>query len=103
MSDWKTYLDDNQDRFLEELFEFLRIPSISSLPEHAGDVVRAGEWVAARLQRLGIDNVEIFPTAGHPVVYGDHLQAPGRPTVLIYGHFDVQPVDPLELWTRPPF
>ncbi len=103
MASWKTYLDDNQDRFLEELSEFLRIPSISSLPEHAGDVVRAGEWVAARLQRLGIDNVEIFPTDGHPVVYGDHLHAPGRPTMLIYGHFDVQPVDPLELWTRPPF
>ena len=103
MSDWQSYLEQNRDNFLGELVDFLRIPSISSLPEHAGDVADAADWVAARLKRMGIDNVEVLPTGGHPVVYGDHLHAPGKPTVLIYGHFDVQPVDPLELWDHPPF
>lgn len=103
MSDWQRYLDDNQSRFLDELFDYLRIPSVSSLSEHAGDVVRAAEWVAARLRSAGIENVEIMPTGGHPVVSGDWLHAPGTPTVLIYGHFDVQPADPFDLWTSPPF
>jgi acetylornithine deacetylase/succinyl-diaminopimelate desuccinylase-like protein len=103
MSDWKQYLVDNQDRFLAELFEYLRIPSVSSLSEHAGDVVRAAEWVADRFKAAGIENVEIMPTGGHPVVYGDWLHAPRNPTVLIYGHFDVQPVDPFDLWVSPPF
>jgi acetylornithine deacetylase/succinyl-diaminopimelate desuccinylase-like protein len=103
MSDWQRYLDDNQARFLDELFDYLRIPSVSSLPEHAGDVVRAAQWVADRCGAAGIENVEIMPTGGHPVVYGDWLHAPGAPTVLIYGHFDVQPADPFDLWTTPPF
>ena len=103
MPDWQRYLDDNKTRFLDELFDYLRIPSVSSLSERAGDVVRAGEWVANRFRAAGIENVEIMPTGGHPVVYGDWLHAPGTPTVLIYGHFDVQPADPFNLWTSPPF
>lgn len=99
----QAFLESNERRNLAELLEFLRIPSISALPEHAGDVARAGDWVAQRLAAAGVENVEVLPTGGHPVVYGDWLHAPGRPTILIYGHFDVQPVDPVELWTNPPF
>ena len=103
MTAWKNYLEANRDRYLKELIEFLSIPSISSLKEHKADVAEAAEWVAARLQAAAIENVRVLPTGGHPVVYGDWLHAPGRPTVLIYGHFDTQPVDPLELWSQPPF
>ena len=103
MAAYQSYLETHQDRFLTELLEFLRIPSISALPERAGDVTRAGEWVAQRLTAAGVENVTVMPTEGHPVVYGDWLHAPGRPTIMIYGHFDVQPVDPVELWTNPPF
>jgi acetylornithine deacetylase/succinyl-diaminopimelate desuccinylase-like protein len=103
MSNWESYLEQNKERFLEELFDFIRIPSISALPEHAKDVQQAGEWVAKRMTAAGIENVQILPTGGHPVVYGDWLHAPGKPTILIYGHFDVQPVDPLALWDNPPF
>ncbi|MEZ4864626.1 MAG: dipeptidase [Caldilineaceae bacterium] len=100
---WQSYLADNKERFLAELLDFLRIPSISSLPENAKDVRKAGEWVVQRMQAAGIEHVEMMETGGHPVVYGDWLHAPGKPTVMIYGHFDVQPVDPLELWENPPF
>ncbi|MDE0079888.1 MAG: dipeptidase [Caldilineaceae bacterium] len=103
MAAYQDYLESNQERFVEELIGFLRIPSISALPERAEDVARAGHWVARRLTAAGVENVEVLPTEGHPVVYGDWLHAPGKPTVLIYGHFDVQPVDPVELWTNPPF
>lgn len=103
MTTWQTYLSTNQNRFVEELLDFVRIPSVSALPEHAADVQRAGEWVADRLRAAGIENVEVMPTGGHPVVYGDWLHAPGRPTILIYGHFDTQPADPLHLWSNPPF
>ncbi|MEM7031796.1 MAG: dipeptidase [Chloroflexota bacterium] len=103
MPQWENYLDTNQARFQEAYFDFLRIPSISALPEHADDVQRAGEWVASRLTTAGVENVQILPTGGHPVVYGDWLHAPGKPTILIYGHFDTQPVDPIDLWTNPPF
>ena len=103
MAAYQTNLDSHKQRFLEELLEFLRIPSISALPERAEDVARAGDWVAQRLTAAGVENVEVLPTGGHPVVYGDWLHAPGKPTVMIYGHFDVQPVDPVELWTHPPF
>ncbi|MCB0062163.1 MAG: M20/M25/M40 family metallo-hydrolase, partial [Caldilineaceae bacterium] len=85
------------------MLDFLRIPSISSLPENAEDVRAAGKWVMGRMEAAGIEHVEMMETEGHPVVYGDWLHAPGKPTVLIYGHFDVQPVDPLELWESPPF
>jgi len=103
MARWETYLEANRSRFIDELLDFLRIPSISALPEHACDVQRAAEWVANRLKAAGIEGVRILPTGGHPVVYGEWLHASGRPTILIYGHFDIQPVDPLELWGHPPF
>jgi acetylornithine deacetylase/succinyl-diaminopimelate desuccinylase-like protein len=103
MADWKAYLADNTSRYLDELLNFLRIPSISSLPEHAADVKRAAEWVADRLTTAGIEAVQILPTGGHPVVYGQWLHASDKPTILIYGHFDTQPVDPLDGWTQPPF
>ena len=103
MTTWKTYLTENATGYLEELMEFLRIPSISSLPEHAADVLRAADWVAERLKAAGIEEVQIMPTEGHPVVYGQWLHASDKPVIMIYGHFDTQPVDPLELWTRPPF
>ncbi len=98
-----TYVRENEPRLLEELKAFLRIPSISTLPEHKADVQRAAEFVAASLRDAGLENVEIIPTAGHPLVYADWLHAPGKPTVLCYGHYDVQPPDPLELWKTPPF
>jgi len=103
MTTWESYLNENRDGFIGELLDFLRIPSISSLPDHAADVQRAAEWVAARIKAAGLESVRIMPTGGHPVVYGDWLHAPGKPTVLIYGHFDTQPVDPLDLWKHPPF
>jgi acetylornithine deacetylase/succinyl-diaminopimelate desuccinylase-like protein len=103
MADWKSYLADNTARYLDELFNFLRIPSISSLPDHAVDVKRAAEWAAERMKGAGIEDVRILPTEGHPVVFGQWLHASAKPTVLIYGHFDTQPVDPLGLWTQPPF
>ena len=103
MSVPESYLEQRQAASMNELMEFLRIPSISALAEHAGDVQRAAEWVAARLTAAGVEHAQVLPTGGHPVVYGDWLHAPGKPTVLIYGHFDVQPVDPLELWSSPPF
>jgi acetylornithine deacetylase/succinyl-diaminopimelate desuccinylase-like protein len=103
MATWESYLAENKGRFDQEYFELLRIPSISALPEHADDVKLAAEWVARRLRAAGAEGVEVMPTGGHPVVYGEWLHAPGKPTVLLYGHFDVQPVDPLPLWTSPPF
>ena len=103
MTTWQNYLTEHQDQYLDELLDFLRIPSISGLPENAPDVRRAGEWVMARCEAAGLENVEMMETGGHPVVYADWLHAPGKPTALIYGHFDTQPVDPLELWDNPPF
>ncbi len=97
------FVEKNKDRLLEELKDFLRIPSISTLPEHIPDVQRAARFVADSLRTAGLENVEIIPTAKHPLVYADWLHAPGKPTVLCYGHYDVQPPDPLELWTTPPF
>ena len=97
------YLEEHREAFRERLLAFLRIPSISSLPEHKEDVARAAGWVAEGVREAGLENVQILPTGGHPVVYGEWLRAPGKPTVLIYGHFDTQPVDPLDGWTHPPF
>ncbi len=93
----------NRERFLEELKAFLRIPSVSTLPEHSADIESAAGFVAAALGGAGLENVEIIPTAKHPLVYADWLHAPGKPTVLCYGHYDVQPPDPLEAWVSPPF
>ena len=97
------YVRDHQVRFLEELKDFIRIPSVSTLPEHQGDIARCARFVADALTKAGLDNVEIIPTEGHPLVYAYWLHAPGQPTVLCYGHYDVQPPDPLELWVTPPF
>jgi acetylornithine deacetylase/succinyl-diaminopimelate desuccinylase-like protein len=97
------FVRESQERFLEELKTFLKIPSVSTLPEHRGDIRRAADFVADSLKSAGLENVEIIPTAGHPLVYADWMHAPGRPTVLCYGHYDVQPPDPLELWVTPPF
>src|SRR5436190_1148879 len=98
------YAHENNSRFLDELKEFLAIPSISTSPEHKADMDRCAEWVANQLRSLGMDNVQIMPTGGHPVVYGEQLKAgKDAPTVLIYGHYDIQPVGPLELWTSDPF
>ena len=97
------YVQEHRDTLLDELKQFLRIPSISTLPEHKNDIQRAAQFVADALQRAGLENLQIVPTQNHPLVYADWLHAPGQPTVLCYGHYDVQPPDPLELWTNPPF
>ena len=98
-----SYARENQSRFLSELKDLLRIPSVSTLPEHKDDVRRAAQFVADEMKRIGLEHVEIIPTEGHPLVYADWLHAAGKPTVLFYGHYDVQPPDPLEEWTSPPF
>ena len=104
LEDALKYAHANQERFLAELQEIVAIPSVSTTPEHNQDMRRAAEWVAAQLRVLGMANVQILPTGGHPVVYGECLDAgQDRPTVLIYGHYDVQPVDPIELWNGDPF
>lgn len=97
------YAKSNHERYLTELKEFLSIPSVSTLSEHKPDMQRAAEWISKQLSGIGFKNVEIMPTAGHPVVYGEWLGQPGKPTVLVYGHYDVQPVDPLNEWKSPPF
>jgi acetylornithine deacetylase/succinyl-diaminopimelate desuccinylase-like protein len=97
------YARQNQARFLDELKALLRIPSVSTLPEHKPDVRRAAEVLAAELGRVGMENVRLIETAGHPLVYADWLHAPGKPTALLYGHYDVQPPDPLDEWLSPPF
>ena len=97
------YLAAHAEERLESYKDFVRIPSISALPEHAPDCRRAAEWIAADLERSGLEHVEVAETGGHPVVYADWLHAEGAPTVIVYCHYDVQPVDPLDLWTSPPF
>jgi len=97
------FINVNRDRYLEELKAFLAIPSISALPQHAGDVKRCADWCVEEMRRIGLQNVRLIDTPGNPVVYGDWLGAEGAPTILFYGHYDVQPVDPLELWESPPF
>ncbi len=93
----------NQQRFLNELKDLLRIPSVSTLPQHKKDVIQAAQFLADELKRIGMENVQIIPTAGHPLVYCDWLHAANKPTVLMYGHYDVQPPDPLDEWKTPPF
>jgi acetylornithine deacetylase/succinyl-diaminopimelate desuccinylase-like protein len=97
------YIEENKDRFLEELFELLRIPSISANPKYADDVKRTAEFIANSLKEVGIEKIQIYPTKGHPIVYAEHFVSADLPTVLVYGHYDVQPPDPLELWDSPPF
>ncbi|MGG1639381.1 dipeptidase [Paenibacillus sp. NRS-1760] len=100
---YESYFQNLREQHLDELKQFLTIPSISALSTHKNDMNEAAKWVAAKLEKAGLENVEIHPTAGHPIVYAEHIHAPGKPTVLIYGHYDVQPVDPLNLWETPPF
>src|SRR6266567_495933 len=103
MTQLETYIAENENRFLEDLKGWLRIPSISTLPEHAADIRRAAEYAADQLRHIGFERVEVISTQGHPLIYGEWLKAPGKPTLLIYGHYDVQPVDPVNLWESPPF
>ncbi len=97
------HIQTHRDGYVDELKTWLAIPSISALPEHAADVRRAAEWAGAQMTRIGLRHVRLIDTPGNPMVYGEWLEAPGAPTVLYYGHYDVQPVDPLDLWQSPPF
>lgn len=103
MQNIKEYVEGNKQRFLDELFELLRFPSVSADQKYAGDVRKTAEFVAQKLRDAGADQVEVCETAGHPIVYGEKIMDPSKPTVLVYGHYDVQPPDPLELWKTPPF
>jgi len=97
------FINVNREKYLDELRALLAIPSISALPQHASDVRRCAQWCADEMGRIGLQNVRLIDTPGNPVVYGDWLGASGAPTILFYGHYDVQPVDPLDLWESPPF
>jgi acetylornithine deacetylase/succinyl-diaminopimelate desuccinylase-like protein len=97
------YIETNKDRMLDELLEVLRIPSVSADPKYKDDVEKTAQWMANKLKAAGADHVEVCPTAGHPIVYGEKIIDPSKPIVLVYGHYDVQPADPLELWSSPPF
>ncbi|CEG27325.1 dipeptidase [Bacillus sp. B-jedd] len=99
----REYFLHNREKQLTELKEFLAIPSISALPSHKEEMGRAADWAARMLEKIGLDRVEVITGNGHPLVYAEWLKAPGKPTVLFYGHYDVQPVDPVELWDSPPF
>jgi acetylornithine deacetylase/succinyl-diaminopimelate desuccinylase-like protein len=99
----QAYARSHRPRFVAELSEFVRFASISAQPQHAGDVRNCAIWLAKHLRNAGLDRVKIVPTRGHPIVYAEWLNVPGRPTVLVYGHYDVQPVDPIEQWHSPPF
>ncbi|TNE60598.1 MAG: dipeptidase [Bacteroidetes bacterium] len=103
MKELKNYLEANRQRFLDELFELLCIPSISADPKYKDDVRQMAEKTAEHLRNVGVEKVEVLPTAGHPIVYGEKMIDPNAPTVLVYGHYDVQPPDPLDLWDNPPF
>ncbi len=103
MQNTQQYILDNKDKFLAELMDLLKIPSVSADPAYAGDVAKTAEFVKASLESAGCDLVEIHETAGHPIVYAEKMKDPSLPTVLVYGHYDVQPADPVELWDSPPF
>ena len=103
MTTIEPYLEENKDRFLSELFELIRIPSISSQAEHKADMFRCAEKWKSLLLAAGADRAEIYETAGHPVTYGEKIISPSLPTVLVYGHMDVMPVDPIDLWHTDPF
>ncbi|HEY6505873.1 MAG TPA: dipeptidase [Chitinophagaceae bacterium] len=100
---WNTYLEKNKDRFLNEMLDLLRIPSVSAKSEHKADMLKCADAVKNSLLAAGADKAEVMATDGHPVVYGEKIIDPSKPTVLVYGHYDVQPAEPLELWTHPPF
>ncbi len=103
MQKTQTYIQENKDRFLEELFELIRIPSISADPAYKGDMLKTADWLKAKMESAGVDFARIDATAGHPIVYAEKMIDSNLPTVLVYGHYDVQPADPLELWDTPPF
>lgn len=96
-------IEIKSEQYLAELIDFLRFPSISSRSEHKGDVQNCANWLANSMRQIGIENVQVFPTKGHPIVYGEYLKHNNKPTILVYGHYDVQPVDPLDLWESKPF
>src|SRR5918996_1287295 len=97
------FINTHRDRYVDELKTYLAIPSISALPQHQADVQRCAEWTVEEMRRIGLQNVRLVETPGNPVVYGDWLGASDAPTILFYGHYDVQPVDPVNLWESPPF
>jgi acetylornithine deacetylase/succinyl-diaminopimelate desuccinylase-like protein len=99
----KQYVEQNKQRFLDELFELLRFPSVSADPKYKADVLKTADYVAKKLRDAGAEKVEICQTAGYSIIYGEKIVDPAKPTVLVYGHYDVQPPDPLELWKTPPF
>ncbi|MFM2325905.1 MAG: hypothetical protein RIR31_107, partial [Bacteroidota bacterium] len=103
MQSWKDYQAENKDRFLNELLQLLRIPSISAKSENKADMIQCAEAVKVRLLEAGADKAEIYQTEGHPLVYAEKIIDPAKPTVLVYGHYDVQPAEPLELWKSGPF
>ncbi|HEY6389028.1 MAG TPA: M20/M25/M40 family metallo-hydrolase, partial [Candidatus Acidoferrum sp.] len=103
MTNLAEFIESNRDKHLSELCEFLRIPSVSAKSEHKPDIERAARWVADNLRGAGFQKIEIVPTNLHPLVYAESLEAPGKPAVLFYGHYDVQPAEPLDLWTSPAF
>ena len=99
----KEYIEANKERFFDELFSLLRIPSVSSLDEHKPDMMRCAQRLTELLKEAGADHAGIYPTSGHPVVFASRTVDPSLSTVLVYGHYDVQPVDPIELWNSDPF
>ena len=103
MQEIKQYVEANRQRFLDELFELLRFPSVSADPKYKSDMLKTADYVAGKLKEAGADQVEVCQTAGYPIVYGEKFVDASRPTILVYGHYDVQPPDPLELWKTPPF
>ena len=103
MNSTQSYIQSNKERFLSELLELLKIPSVSADPAFTSDVKKTAEFVKQSLEKAGCDLVEIHETAGHPIVYGEKMKSEDLPTILVYGHYDVQPADPVELWDSPPF
>ena len=103
MKNVQAYITKNKKRYLSELIDFLKIPSISADPKYAGDVKKAAQFLLARMKEAGLEKAKLYPTKGHPIVYGEKIIDKKLPTVLVYGHYDVQPPDPLELWDSPPF
>ena len=103
MKNTQAYIQENKDRFLDELFELIRIPSISADPKYKGDMLNTAEWLKSKMESAGVDFARIDETAGHPIIYAEKMIDSNLPTVLVYGHYDVQPADPLELWDTPPF
>ena len=103
MEELKSYLEKEKGQALDGLKNFIRIPSVSTHSKHKEDLVRCAQFIADELERIGMDDVSINPTAGHPIVTAEWLGAPGKPTVLFYGHYDVQPPEPIELWNSDPF